>query len=98
MSTYDFSTLNTTLPHTLIKEKNLDLIERTFYKKEGKLYLACNDKKAFSLLQTIIEDITFGLVRMYVTPYLLDNIYIRFGTKLSDKSFVFRWIQIVLLL
>ena len=44
---YDFSTLYTTLPHNLIKEKLLDLIERTFYKKEGKLYLACNDKKAF---------------------------------------------------
>ena len=46
-SIYDFSTLYTTLPHNLIKEKLLDLIERTFYKKEGKLYLACNDKKAF---------------------------------------------------
>ena len=46
LSTYDFSTLYTTLPHNLIKEKLLDLIERTFYKKEGKLYLACNDKKA----------------------------------------------------
>ena len=46
LSTYDFSTLYTTLPHTLIKEKLLDLIERTFYKKEGKLYPACNDKKA----------------------------------------------------
>ena len=43
----DFSTLYTTLPHNLIKEKLLDLIERTFYKKESKLYLACNDKKAF---------------------------------------------------
>ena len=45
-------------------------------------------RKCFSLLQTIIKDITFGLVRMYVTPYrfswtfLLDNIYIRFSTKL----------------
>ena len=46
LSTYDFSTLYTTLPNNLIK-KLLDLIERTFYKKEGKLYLACNDKKAF---------------------------------------------------
>ena len=36
-----------TLSHNLIKEKLLDLIERTFYKKEGKLYLACNDEKAF---------------------------------------------------
>ena len=55
LSTYDFSTLYTTLSHNLIKEKLLDLIERTFYKKES---------KRFSLRQTIIEDITFGLVRM----------------------------------
>ena len=31
LSTYDFSTLYTTLPHNLIKEKLIDLIERTFY-------------------------------------------------------------------
>ena len=47
LSIYGFSTLYTTLPHNLIKEKLLDLIERTLYKKEGKLYLACNDIKAF---------------------------------------------------
>ena len=47
LSTYGFSTLYTTLPHNLIKEKLLGLIEQTFCKKEGKLYLACNDKKAF---------------------------------------------------
>ena len=39
-------------------------------------------RKRFLLLKTIIEDITFGLVRMYVRPYLLDNIYIKFGTNL----------------
>ena len=54
----------------------------TFYKKEGKLYLACNDKKAYSLLQTIIEDITFGQNVHDTLSFLLDNIYIRFGTKL----------------
>ena len=47
LSIYDFSTLYTTLPHNLLKKKILHLIERTFYKKEGKLYLACNDKKRF---------------------------------------------------
>ena len=78
MSTYDFSTLYTTLPHTL------DLIERTFYKKEGKLYLACNNKKAFFIsadhyrgyhlwsCQNVCDALSF----------LLDNIYIRLGTKL----------------
>ena len=40
-------------------------------------------RKRFSLLQTNIEDITFSLVRMYdALSFLLDNIYIRFGTKL----------------
>ena len=39
LSTYDFSTLYTTLPHNLIKEKLTELIEQTF-NKEGSLYLA----------------------------------------------------------
>ena len=47
LSTYDFSTFYTTLSRNPVKEKLLDLMERTFYKKECKLYLACNDKKAF---------------------------------------------------
>ena len=84
LSTFDISTLYTTLPHNLIKEKLLNLIERTFYKKEGKLYLACNDKKAFFTsadhyrgyhlwsCQNVCDALSF----------LLDNIYIRFGTKL----------------
>ena len=84
LSTYNFSTLYTTLPHILIKEKLLDLIELTFYKEEGKLYLACNDKKAFFTsadhyrgyhlwsCQNVCDALSF----------LLDNIYIRFGTKL----------------
>ena len=42
LSTYDFSTLYTTLPHNLIKEKLTELIEQTF-NREGSLYLACND-------------------------------------------------------
>ena len=39
LPTYDFSTLYTTLPHNLIKDKLVDLIERTF-KREGSLYIA----------------------------------------------------------
>ena len=36
---YDFSTLYTTLPHNLIKEKITELIEQTF-NREGSLHLA----------------------------------------------------------
>ena len=45
LSTYDISTLYTTLPHNLIKEKLTELTEQTF-NREGSLYLACNDKNA----------------------------------------------------
>ena len=46
LSTYDFSTLYTTLPHNLIKDKHNDLIKRLF-QREGSPYLACNDRNAF---------------------------------------------------
>ena len=46
LSTYDFSTLFTTLPHNLIKEKLINLIEWTF-KREGSPYIACNERQAF---------------------------------------------------
>ena len=35
-----------TLPHNLIKDKLIDLIERAF-QREGSLYLASNDRNAF---------------------------------------------------
>ena len=82
LSTYDFSTLYTTLPHDLIKDKLIDLIERTF-QREGSPYLACSDRNAFFTsekpkkyhawsCQNVCDALTF----------LLDNIFIRFGTKL----------------
>ena len=70
------------LPHNLIKDKLIDLIERTF-QREGSPYLACNDRNAFFTSekpkkyhawsgQNVCDALTF----------LLDNIFIRFGTKL----------------
>ena len=38
LSTNDFSTLYTTLPHNLIKDKLVDLIERTFQMEGSPLY------------------------------------------------------------
>ena len=80
LSTYDFSALYTTLPHNLMKL--IGLIERTF-QREGSPYLACNDRNAFftsekpkkyhaSSCQKVCDARTF----------LLDNIFIQFGTKL----------------
>ena len=55
-------------------------------------------RKRFSLRKTIIKDINFGLVRMYVTPYRFSwTIFILvFAPSYTDKLLVFRWVQIVL--
>ena len=46
LSTYNCSTLYTTLPYNLIKDKLVDLIER-FFQREGSFYIACNNRHAF---------------------------------------------------
>ena len=51
LSTYDFSTLYTTLPHNLIQYKHIDFIEKTFQRK-GSPYLSCNDRNAFLFGET----------------------------------------------
>ena len=82
---HDFSTLYTTLPQNLIKEKLIDLIERAFkqfYKNEGTLYLACNDKKAFFTSSHHKGYKLWSCQNVCDAFYLLDNIYIRFGNKL----------------
>ena len=83
---HDFSTLYTPLPHNLIKEKLLDLIEWTFkraLKNYGSLYLACNDRKAFFTSSDQSRYTLWSCQNVCdALSYLLDNIYIRFGTKL----------------
>ena len=82
LSTYDFSTLYTTLPHNLIKEKLTELIEQVF-NREGSLYLACNDKNAFFTSEQPKRYKFWSCQKMCdALYYLLDNIFIRFGSKL----------------
>ena len=66
LSTYDFSTLCTTLPHNLIKEKLINLIEWTF-KGKVHLILPITKNRLSSLLETQ-NDINFGLVKTCVKP------------------------------
>ena len=81
LSTYDLSTLYTTLPHNLIK-KLTELIEQTFNRK-GSLYLACNDKNAFITSEQPKRYKLWSCQNMCdALHYLLDNIFIRFGSKL----------------
>ena len=60
------------------------MIEQTFYKKEGKLYLVCNEKKAFFTSTDHYRRYHLWSCHNVcdALSFLLDNIYIRFGTKL----------------
>ena len=79
LSTYDFSTLYTTLPHNLIKIKLVQLIEKTFA-REQMPFLACNYEKAF-FTSEILKNYTMWTCCdvCKALTFLLDNIYIRFG-------------------
>ena len=87
LSTYDFSTRYTILPHNLIKEKLINLFEWTF-KREGSPYIACNERQAFFTYEDTerykpwsCQNVCESLI------YLSDNIYIRFGVKLYRQIF-----------
>ena len=72
----------TTLPHNLIKEKLINLIEWTF-KREGSPYIACNERQAFFTSEDTKRYKLWSCQNVCeALLYLLDNIYIRFGTKL----------------
>ena len=75
ISTYDFSTLYTTLPHNLIKDKLIDLIERTF-QGEGSPYLACNDRNAFFTSENPKKYHTWSCQNVCdALTFLLDSIF-----------------------
>ena len=81
LSTYDFSTLYTTLPHNLIKEKLTELIEQ-ISNREGSLYLSCNDKNAFFTSEQPKRYKLWSCQKMCdAFHYILDNIFIKFGWK-----------------
>ena len=69
LSTDDFSTLFTSLPHLLIKDKLNALIQHTFT-REKTLYLACNEERAFSLLM-YIKIMNYHPVKTFVKPMFI---------------------------
>ena len=70
----------------MIRNQLVDLIENTF-RREEVLYLDCNEEHAFLASEEhknydlwSCQKVTYALI------YLLDNIYIRFGSKLYRKN------------
>ena len=85
LSACGFSTLCTALPHNLIKDKLIDLIEGAF-QREGSPYLACSDRNAFFASEKpkkyhawSCRDVCDALT------FLLDGIFVRFGAGLYGQ-------------
>ena len=79
LSTYDFSTLYTTLPHDLIKEKLLELIQKTF-DREKCSYMACNSNRAFFTDNPVKDYVMWTCSNVCkALTFLLDNIFVRYG-------------------
>ena len=99
LSTYDFSTLYTTLPHYLIKDKLIDLINRTFI-RENTQYLACNEECAFFTILMYKIITIYGRVKKSVMPLFIFWIIFLLDLELNfiGKLLVFRWELIELLL
>ena len=78
-----FQFIDQFIPHHLIKDdKHINLIEHTF-SREKALYLACNDQHAFFTSDVYKNYNLWSCQKVCeALVYLLDNIFIRFGTKL----------------
>ena len=78
-STYDFSTLYTTLPHNLIKDRLIPLIKKTFAREES-YFLACNKEKAFFTNENFDHYTMWTCAEVCAAlTFLLDNIYVCFN-------------------
>ena len=74
------------LAHDLIKDKLVDLIERTF-QREDSLYTACNDRNAFITSDAVRKYNSWSCQKVCkALTFLLDNDYSIFGSKLYRQT------------
>ena len=89
LSTYDFSTLYTTLPHRLLRDKLIALINRTFI-RENTQYLVCNEECAFFTSDVYNNYNLWSCQKVCdVLVYLLDNILLDLELNFIGKLLVF---------
>ena len=82
LSTYDFSTLYTTLPHNLIKNLT-ESIEQTFT-REGSIYLAFNDENALFTSEQPKQ------YKLWSCPKMCDALHYLFG------QYIYKiWLKII---
>ena len=80
LSACGFSTLYTTLPHSLVEDRLVYLIERTF-QRESSLYIACSDGGAFFASDAVGDCGLWSCQKVCgALAFLWGSVYIRFGS------------------
>ena len=81
VSTWEFSTLYTSLPHARLENQLHDLLERVFHTK-GKSFIATNYFRTFWMDDRMSMRYTYFSCRelCLAIDFLIDNIYVRFGS------------------
>ena len=86
VTTWDFSTLYTTIPHVKLKTKIKSLVKFVL-EKSGKDFFCANPRKAFLSCKEYKGYSTINLaVAKYYLDFLIDNIYVEFGNTLHKQT------------
>lgn len=86
ISSFDFSTLYTSLPHDRIKKRLSTLIQKTF-KNKGLTFIACNIKNAFFTSNCPPKYTVWTCQELIeVLFFLIDNIYVNFNNTLYKQT------------
>ena len=79
VSTWDFSTLYTSLPHTKLKHQLHDLLEKVFNTR-GKSFIATNNFHTLWANDRSTKYTYFSCRELCLAiDFLIDNVYVRFG-------------------
>ena len=88
MSTYDFSTLDTTLPHHLIKDKLIELIDRIAFMERGKVLttkMLSQGYKKTKMLATLKKFFGGIMILSIPTNWQFSELFLIFLPMMSHK-------------
>jgi hypothetical protein len=86
VSTWDFSTLYTTIPHDKLKAKMKDLIQFVFKASKKDFFCASLQKSFLSTREYKGYMCISPTLATYFLDYLVDNIYVEFGKTLHKQT------------
>ena len=86
ISTWDFSTLYTSIPHDKLKEELFGIIKKTMISCKSK-FVNCNSNRAFLSSDRHNKYVSFTAIQFCeVLGFLIDNIYVKFGNTVLRQN------------